>query len=103
MSVELSNETIDTASARNALAELKSCQVELQEFISDVFDRIDGLAGELLTREIACQQARYQAERETVQTQIETLSSVAAELTKALAEEKDLFERQNQALRKRSP
>jgi hypothetical protein len=102
MSVELPNQSVDGDPARSALADIRACHGELQAFVTGVFDQIDRLADSLLAREIVCQQARHQAEHEAVQRQIDQISSVAAELAKSLAEEKEFMMKQNQAYRRKS-
>jgi hypothetical protein len=90
MPVESSNQSGDWNSAREALAEMRACPGELQTFILSVFDQLDSLASELLAHELAGQQAQRQAGSEALQNQIDRLASVAAELSKAVAEQKAL-------------
>ena len=65
---------------KEALAEIRACPGELQTFVSGVFDQLDSLTNQLLRHELTRRQAQRQAERESVQGQIDRLAAVAAQL-----------------------
>lgn len=90
MSAESSKQPGGWNCAWDALAEIRTCSGELQTFIWGVFDHLDGLADELLVRELDRQQLQRQGEQETLQGQINRLTSVATELADAVAEQKRL-------------
>jgi hypothetical protein len=77
--------------AREALAEVRAYPSGLQTFVSSMFDQLDGLTDRLLAHELA----GHQAEQNALRDQIDRLASVAAELTEAVAEQKQLVARKN--------
>jgi hypothetical protein len=88
MSADLSNPSAPVNPVRDALAEIRACQEELQTFVAGVFDRLDGLANELLERETAPQQA----DRKMMHSEIAQLAAVATDLADLVAEQKRLIE-----------
>ncbi len=90
MSIETASPPVASDCARNALAEIRKCQTELEEFLAETFERLDGLAEELLTNEINHQEHLRQAEREAVDQQVERLAALATELAHTVAEQKHL-------------
>ncbi len=77
----------------DALAEIRTCPDELQRFVAEAFDQLDGLTDELLVHESADRQIQRQVEREALQTQIDQLASVVAELTESMGGRKDASSR----------
>jgi hypothetical protein len=90
MPVESSSQPGKWNCAREALAEIRACPGELQTFVSGVFDQLDGLTNQLLRHERTLRQTQRQAERESVQGEIDRLSAVAAQLAEMMAEQKQL-------------
>jgi hypothetical protein len=90
MRAELSNQPTGWACVRDALAEVRTGQSELQTFVSDMFDDLDGLADQLVGSKIAQDCAIGHAEHDALHEQIDRLASLAAELAQSVAEQKRL-------------
>ncbi len=104
MSVDLSNLSAHAAAAHSALAEIHAARTELYVFLTNVFDRLDALAAEQVARlshgadVFADEKAAGEKgqppprpmERETMQSQIDQLSALTAELTQLAAQQKRL-------------
>ena len=90
MRAELPNQPAGWNCVRDALAEIRTGHGELQTYISGMFDRLDGLAGEALDSKIAQDCAVGHAEQEALQEQIDRLASLAAELAQSVADQKQL-------------
>ena len=80
MSVESSSQPGRWNCAKEALAEIRACPGELQTFVSGVFDQLDSLTNQLLRQELTRRQAQRQAERDSVQGEVDRLAAVAAQL-----------------------
>jgi hypothetical protein len=95
----MSNESLDRSAgsdcAGEALATIHACSGELQTYVAGVFDQLERLTDEWLGREIAWQQAQRQAERESLQGQMDQLTVVTDQLTQAVAEQKKLAGRKH--------
>jgi hypothetical protein len=90
MPVGSSSQPSGLSCVSEALAEIRACSDELQTFVSGVFDHLDGLTDQLRKCEFAREQSQQQADRETVQGEIDRLSAVAAQLAEMMAEQKQL-------------
>jgi hypothetical protein len=88
MPVESPNQSGGWNCVGEALAEIRASSGELQTFVGSLFDQLGSLTNEVLTRELARQQTQQQAERETLQGQIDRLAGLAAQLADAMAEQK---------------
>jgi hypothetical protein len=91
MSAELSNRSVPASPAQDALAEMRDCQHELQTFVTGLFDRLEGLAKELLAQETTPQQAPRQMDRNLMQNELSQLAAVATDLADLVAEQKRLL------------
>jgi hypothetical protein len=106
MSVDLSNPSalandvgqvanLSPGAAREALAEIRASQAELQAFVAGVFDRLDSLVvGRVASLSQgadglpAAETGRQPMEPEVMQSRIDQLAAVAAELTALAAEQR---------------
>jgi hypothetical protein len=88
MRAELSNQPLGRSCLRDALAELQACHDEFQTFVADMFDEIDGLAGELLGSPVTCNDALPEPQRESLQSQIDRLAALTAELAQSMASQR---------------
>jgi hypothetical protein len=86
MSVDPSKASALAASAREALAEIRASQAELQTLLAGAFDRLGNLVDGLPALE-----TERPTRPATSQSQIEQLAAVAAELTALAAEQKRLL------------
>ena len=102
MSTDLANVSAHATAARDALAEVRAARTELYAFLTGMFDRLGALAAEQVAglshgdgSRAAGEEEGHQplrpVEREAVQSQVEQLAAVAAELTELVAEQKRLL------------
>lgn len=83
--------------ALNALTEIRACHEDIQAFVTGAFDRLDNLVDELRGHTTTPLNIARQAERETMQEQIDQLAKLATELAHSVAEHKQLTAKQEQA------
>ena len=88
MCAELNSQPLGRNCVRDALAELQACHDEFQTFVADMFDKLDGLAGEFLGTEIRQDDALPEPQRESLQSQIDRLAALTAELAQSLASQR---------------
>jgi hypothetical protein len=88
MSPPLSNQPSGRDILCHALAELRAGHDDLQALVSEIFDRLNGVADEFLGRKDVRGQPSQQAEWETLQREIDRLASLAAEMANSAANQK---------------
>jgi hypothetical protein len=88
MRAELPNQSAGRSCVREALAEIRAGHGDLQTHILGMFDRLDGLADQLLGSKAARDCAAGQADQDALQGQIDRLASLAAELAQSVADQK---------------
>lgn len=89
MSTELSDLPADGSGILRALGQIREYQGEVQNAVVQAFSDIDALGDELLAQETA----REHAEQKALQSQIEQLASVAAQLARSAAAQERLARR----------
>ena len=88
MAVECPSLPTELTCAVDALADIRACSGQLQSFVFGMLDQLDEITGELLGREMASRQSQRQADRESLQGQIDQLTVVAAQLSQLLSVQK---------------
>jgi hypothetical protein len=85
----MANHTITASmSLREALDDVRACESELQTYLSEMFDRIEGLA--VAANAPATAVPSQKSPPEAMQCQIEQLAALAAELAASVAEQKSM-------------
>ena len=74
--------------AKDALTEIRACCGEIQTFMDGEYDRLDSLADELLIRHTVHEQAERRVEQELIQSQMDHLVQMMAEVAETVAEQK---------------
>jgi hypothetical protein len=74
--------------AKDALAEIRTCYGEIQTFMDDECDRLDAMADELLIRHTVHEQAERRVEQELIQSQMDHLVEMMAEVAQTVATQK---------------
>lgn len=79
--------------AEDALAEIRACEKDLQALVSSIFDQLNEMTNNLMAHELAQNELQQKTQHEALQKQIEQLSTVASQLTQAVAEQRELIQR----------
>ena len=90
MTAEPSNPVTGWDCVQGALADVRSVHGEFQTFFAGMLDELESLCEVVLTEELQRDRCERVAEHETVQAQISRLNALAAELSSALKEQKQL-------------
>jgi hypothetical protein len=84
MPVEMSARSAEHENARQALAEIRACRIELQAYIDDLFDQGRRWAGEEWMHELDRQQTQWRTDQESLHRQIEQLTILVSKLAEVL-------------------
>jgi hypothetical protein len=92
MSFESPDEPVGWECAKRALTEIQECPGEVQSLVLGVFDQLERFVEEFNVQERARQQTQRHAECEALQSQIDSLTAMVAELTDTVAKERKAAE-----------
>jgi hypothetical protein len=87
MAADSSSQLVGWDRVKQALSDLRTCSEEAETLVTELFDHLGEMTDRFLAHEIARHDHERHCEEESLKAQVERLAELAAQLTRAVAQQ----------------